>query len=90
MPNTKSIGVAYDDPEFASLSTRSGGTLGFFGATPAAQPALSAMPAVVTTAVISSSTSATCFGYTSAQATSIVTLANGIRAALVTLGLGAT
>lgn len=65
--------------------------VGFFGlATPVAQPALSAFAAVSTAAVISSSTSATCFGYTSAQATAIITLANGLRAALVTLGLGAT
>lgn len=65
--------------------------LGFFGlATPVVQPALSAFAAVSTAAVISSSTSATCFGYTSAQATAIITLANGLRALLVTLGLGAT
>lgn len=65
--------------------------LGFYGlATAVVQPALSAFAAVSTAAVISSSTSATCFGYTSAQATAIVTLANGLRAALVTLGLAAT
>lgn len=65
--------------------------IGFYGlATPIVQPALSAMPAVVTTAVINSSVSATAYGYTSAQATSIVTLVNGLRAALVALGLAAT
>lgn len=47
--------------------------IGFYGlATPVAQPALSATAAVATTAVISSSTSATCFGFTSAQATAIL------------------
>lgn len=73
------------------LGQSSADIIGFYGlATCVAQPALSAFPAVVTTAVVNSSTSATCFGYTSAQATSIITLANGIRAALVTLGLTAT
>lgn len=90
MANSKSTGAAYDDPEFGSLRTRSGGTLGFFGVADAAQPAMSANAAVATTAVINSSTSATCFGYTSAQATAILTLVNALRAAGVTLGLWAT
>lgn len=98
MPNSKAAGVAYEDPQFSSLSTQgantlastSASTLGFFGVAAAAQPALSAFAAVSTAAVISSSTSATCFGYTSAQATALIALANGLRAALVTLGLGAT
>lgn len=65
--------------------------IGFYGlATPIVQPALSAAPAVVTTAVINSSVSATAYGYTSAQATSIVTLVNALRAAFVALGLAAT
>lgn len=65
--------------------------IGFYGlATCIAQPALSAFPAVVTTAVINSSVSATAFGYTSAQATSIITLINGLRATFVALGLAAT
>jgi hypothetical protein len=64
--------------------------VGFYGATPVAQRQSSAMPAIATTAVISSSTSATCFGYTSAQATGIITLVNELRAAAVALGLIAT
>lgn len=65
--------------------------LGFYGlATPIVQPALSAAAAVVTTAVINSSVSASAFGYTSAQATSIITLVNALRAALVALGLAST
>lgn len=98
MPNTKAAGASYEDPQFSSLSTQganniassSASTLGFFGVAAAAQPALSAFAAVATTAVINSSASATCFGFTSAQATALLTLANGLRAALVTLGLGAT
>jgi hypothetical protein len=90
MPNSKASGAAYSDPEFDSLRVKSGGTVGFFGVADATQPALSAMPAVATTAVINSSISSSCFGFTSAQATAIITLANGLRAALVTLGLGAT
>jgi hypothetical protein len=65
--------------------------IGFYGlATPIVQPALSAAAAVVTTAVINSSVSATAYGYTSAQATSIITLVNALRAALVSLGLAST
>lgn len=64
--------------------------VGFWGVTPVAQPAASAFPAVATTAVISSSTSATCFGFTSAQATALLTLANGMRAMGVTAGIWST
>lgn len=65
--------------------------VGFFGlATPVAQPQASAYAAVATTAVINSSISSSCFGYTSAQATAIITLVNGLRAMGVTLGLWAT
>lgn len=64
--------------------------IGFYGATPVTQRQSSAVPAVVTTAAISSSTSATCYGYTSAQATAIVALVNELRAAAVALGLVAT
>ena len=65
--------------------------IGFYGlSTPVVQPALSATAAVVTTAVISSSTSATCYGFTSAQATSIILLVNALRAQQVTLGLAST
>jgi len=63
---------------------------GFWGVTPVVQPAASAFPAVATTAVISSSTSATCFGFTSAQATALLTLANGMRAMGVTAGIWST
>lgn len=73
------------------LGSASASLVGFFGlATPVAQPQLSAFAAVATTAAINSSISSSCFGYTSAQAAAIVTLVNGLRAALVTLGLGAT
>lgn len=79
------------NPDGTLLGQSSADLLGFFGlATCVTQPALSAMAAVATTAVISSSTSATCFGFTSAQATALITLSNGLRAALVTLGLAAT
>lgn len=58
----------------------------FHGADTVAQVALSATPAVASTAA----TSAAPFGYTSAQATAIVSLINALRAALVTKGLAAT
>lgn len=84
----KFTGVATDGAN--SIASSSASTLGFFGASVVAQPALSAFAAVATTAVINSSVSASCFGFTSAQATALLTLANGLRAALVSLGLGAT
>lgn len=73
------------------LGQSSADLIGFFGlATCVAQPQLSAMAAVATTAAINSSISSSCFGYTSAQAAAIVTLVNALRAALVTLNLAAT
>jgi hypothetical protein len=64
--------------------------IGFYGATGTTQRAASAMPAIATTVAISSSTSATCFGFTSAQANGIIALINELRAAAVALGLIAT
>jgi len=64
--------------------------VGFWGVAPVAQVAMSATPAIATTAAISSSTSATCFGFTSAQANGIVSLINALRALNVTTGLGST
>lgn len=40
MPNTKPIGVAYEDQQLdGAVIGKSGGTVGFYGATPVAQPA---------------------------------------------------
>jgi len=61
-------------------------TLGFFGATPVAQPAATNQSAVATTAAVS--VSATQWGFsTSTQATAIVTNLYAIREALVNLGV---
>lgn len=64
--------------------------VGFYGATAVTQRASSAFAAVATTAVIASSISSSCFGFTSAQATNIILLVNELRAAAVALGLIAT
>ena len=49
MANTKSIGVAYEDQQLdGAIVGKSGGTAGFFGTTPIAQPA--AITAVTNTA----------------------------------------
>lgn len=64
--------------------------VGFWGKAPVVQPAASAYAAVATTAAINSSVSASCFGFTSAQATAIITLVNGLRAMGVTAGLWST
>lgn len=49
MPNTKSIGVAYEDQQLDNaVMGKSGGTAGFYGTTPIVQAA--AITAVTTTA----------------------------------------
>lgn len=87
------------DVELAGMSASGGyrvgsssaSLVGFYGlSTCVAQPQASAYAAVATTAVINSSISSSCFGYTSAQATAIITLVNGLRAMGVTLGIWAT
>jgi hypothetical protein len=72
------------------IASTSASTLGFFVSAAAAQVAMSATAAVVTTAAINSSISSSCFGYTSAQANAIVALVNALRAAGVTYGLWST
>lgn len=61
--------------------------IGFHGTTGTAQVALSATAALVTTAA---TTGAATYGFTSAQANSMILLINALRAALVTKGLAAT
>lgn len=72
------------------IASTSASTLGFFVSAAASQVAMSATAAVATTAVINSSISSSCFGYTSAQATAIISLVNALRAAGVTYGLWST
>ena len=61
-------------------------TLGFFGATPIAEPAATNQSAIASTAAVS--ISATQWGFsTSTQATGVITLLTEIRTALVNLGL---
>jgi hypothetical protein len=61
-------------------------TLGFFGATPIAEPASSAQAAIASTAAVSISATQWAFA-TSAQATGVITLLSEVRTALVNLGL---
>lgn len=72
------------------VGTSSAALVGFWGVTAVTQPQASAYAAVSTAAPINSSASATCFGFTSAQAAAIVTLVNGLRAMGVTAGFWAT
>lgn len=61
-------------------------TLGFYGATPVAQPAATNQSAIASTAAVS--ISATQWGFsTSAQASGIVSLLTEIRTALVNTGI---
>ena len=69
----------------STLTVASGGTAQFFTTAAAiAQPSGSAQAAVATTAA---TTGAATYGLTSAQMNGVVTLLNGMRTALVNLGL---
>jgi hypothetical protein len=73
------------------MGKSSASLLGFYGlATGIAKPQLSAAAAVATTAPINSSISSSCFGFTSAQASALIALANALRAQQIALGLAAT
>jgi hypothetical protein len=78
------------NPDGTCLGYASTDPIAFYGATPAARTAFSAL-AVTTTIAVSTTTGAiTSWGYpTAAAADGIVALVNEIRAALVTLGLKA-
>lgn len=55
MPNTKAIGVAYEDQQLdGGVIGKSGGTAGFFGATPTTKPAANtaALTAITFTAPV--------------------------------------
>ena len=76
MPNNKSIGVAYEDPQLdAAIIGKSGGTAGFFGTTPVAKGAAltTALTSITATApgtpdyAIANLTSTTPFGFASAD-----------------------
>jgi hypothetical protein len=51
MPNTKPIGVAFEDPELdGAIIGKSGGTAGFYGTTPVTQRAAAVQAASVVSA----------------------------------------
>lgn len=80
---TLNVGRSGQPVQFGGTNTA---TMGFYGATPAAQPTSSNEAAAATTAAVS--VSATQWGFsTSTQANAIVTLVNQLRADLVTLGI---
>ena len=66
-----------------NLATGSASNLGFYGTTPIAQPAAPGS-ILSTSSVISGG-----YGYSTTQATAILTTVNAIRAALVALGITA-
>ena len=88
MSNIKNLTDGRSDG--ANVGQSASDLVGFWGVAPVIQPKASAYAAVATTAVINSSISASCFGFTSAQATAIITLVNGLRAMGVTAGLWST
>ena len=75
----------YDSPDGCIIGRDVSSKLAFYGVTATVtQPSGAAQAAVVTTAA---TTGAATYGFTSAQANSIVALLNQIRSDLVTLGL---
>ena len=77
--------VVYESPDGAQIGKSATSTkLGFFAASPVVQPTSASQAAVATDAA---TTGAATYGFTSAQANTIVTLLNRIRTDLVALGL---
>lgn len=76
--------VTYNSPDGAQIGKASTELIAFFGATPVVQPSGASQAAVSTAAA---TTGGAIYGYTSAQANSLVALVNQIRTDLVTLGL---
>jgi hypothetical protein len=98
MPNTKSRGVGYDDPEFTtlnstgdtSLATGSGAKIGFFGVTAIVRRVNSGTPAVQTalTTALASVTVTGAYGFAlSSGFSAMLAQLEEIRAALVAYGI---
>jgi len=82
MPNTKSIGVAYEDQQLdGAVMGKTGGTAGFFGKTPTTQLAS------LTTVDFSVLTTAPVSSLTTAQISALQTDVNGLITGLKALGL---
>ena len=82
MPNTKSIGVAYEDQQLdGAVMGKSGGTAGFFGKTPGTQLAS------LTTVDFSVLTTSPVGSLTTTQISALQTDVNGIITGLKSLGI---
>jgi hypothetical protein len=82
MPNTKSIGVAYEDQQLdGAVMGKTGGTAGFFGKTPTTQLAS------LTTVDFSTLTTAPVSSLTTAQISALQTDVNGLITGLKALGI---
>jgi hypothetical protein len=86
--------VALDTITGSKIGTATTQKLSFYNSTPIVQPSSASQAAVVAAAVVTTTPTLGAYGYTLAQATSIITLVNEIRplvnelrSALVTLGL---
>ena len=83
MPNTKPVGVAYSDPALdGAIVGATGGTVGFYGTTPIAKPALT----LTTTALGSLTTSAVC-AMSTTQLQTLQTTVNNLVLTVQQLGL---
>jgi hypothetical protein len=79
--------IGNGEPDGQLLGRSATDLIGFHGAAPTAQVALSATPAVATTRA---TTGAATYGLTSAQMNGVLDLVLALRAALVTKGIAAT
>lgn len=85
MPNTKSIGIAYEDQQLdGAIIGKVGGTAGFYGVTPIAQPSLP----LTTTAIGALTTSSVC-AMSTAQLQALQTTVNNLVIDFKALGLSA-
>jgi hypothetical protein len=85
MPNNKSTGVAYEDPQLdGAVMGKTGGTAGFFGATPTNQLA------ALTSLNFSTLTTATVGALTTSQISALQTNVNSIITGLKSLGIMAS
>ena len=84
MPNTKPVGVAFSDPALdGAVMGATGGTAGFFGKTPATQPA------ALATVDLNTLTTTSVSYLTTTQISALQTSVNGVITSLRTLGLTA-
>ncbi len=84
MPNNKSVGIAFSDPALdGAVMGATGGTAGFYGKTPVAQPA------AISTVDLNVLTTTSVSYLSTAQISALQTSVNSVITSLKTLGITA-